>query len=467
MFGRTFILRRSSCKGYFYACLILSSTTGNNYYFLIEVLLTGFPIIIVILINIKGVKRILLKNVILVNDFAYTNGGASKVAIIDSLELAKRGYNVTLFSSVGPVEEDLNNEQNIRVICLDKYDILHNPNRIEAIKEGIWNRESKKEVKDILKRFNHTNTVVHIHSVSKSLSSSVIREVIEQGYHVVYHIHDFGIACPNLGFYNYQKQKICTLKAMSFKCLCTNCDSRAYSHKIWRVIRQFVQEQFGLLPKGVKHFIAVSNFSHKILEQYIPKNAKVHLIHNPINVDQRDFGEREIGNYFIFVGRLSKEKDPITPAIAAKKLGVPIMFVGDGELKEEIKKVNEDAEVLGWLPNDKVIEHIRKARALIMSSRLYETQGMVVSEAMACGVPAIVAETSAATEFIINGKTGLTFKTGDSNDLADKMNKLLDHDLVFQMSQLAFETYWRNPSTIERHIDSLIKLYEEVLNEGD
>ena len=28
MFGRTFILRRSSCKGYFYACLILSSTTG-------------------------------------------------------------------------------------------------------------------------------------------------------------------------------------------------------------------------------------------------------------------------------------------------------------------------------------------------------------------------------------------------------------------------------------------------------
>jgi|GEM_PF-3022897 len=31
MFGRTFILRRSSCKGYFYACLILSSTTGINF----------------------------------------------------------------------------------------------------------------------------------------------------------------------------------------------------------------------------------------------------------------------------------------------------------------------------------------------------------------------------------------------------------------------------------------------------
>jgi len=32
MFGRTFILRRSSCKGYFYACLILSSTTGIKQY---------------------------------------------------------------------------------------------------------------------------------------------------------------------------------------------------------------------------------------------------------------------------------------------------------------------------------------------------------------------------------------------------------------------------------------------------
>jgi hypothetical protein len=47
------------------------------------------------------------------------------------------------------------------------------------------------------------------------------------------------------------------------------------------------------------------------------------------------------------------------------------------------------------------------------------------------------------------------------------MNKLLDYDLAFQMSQLAFDAYWKDPFTIERHIDSLIQLYEEVLNEGD
>ncbi|KAF6512384.1 Glycosyltransferase [Geobacillus stearothermophilus] len=408
-----------------------------------------------------------LKNIIIVNDYAYTNGGASKVAIVDAVELAKKGYNVIFFASVGPVQKGLESIKNLKIICLEKYDILNNPNRIEAIKEGIWNHISKQEFKKILSTLDPSSTIIHVHGISKSLSSSVIREALDSNFKIIYHMHDFGLACPNLGFYNYQKQEICTLKAMSFKCLCTNCDSRAYSHKIWRIIRQFVQEQFGLLPKDIKHFIAVSNFSYKILERYIPKNANVHLIHNPINVDQRDFAEREIGNYFIFVGRLSKEKDPITPAIAAKKLGIPIIFVGDGELKEEIRKVNEDAEVLGWLPNDHVIEHIRKARALIMSSRWYETQGMVVSEAMACGVPAIVAETSAASEFIINGKTGLTFKTGDFNDLANKMSKLLDHDLAFQMSQLAFDTYWKDPFTIERHIDSLIQLYEEVLNEGD
>ena len=84
-----------------------------------------------------------IKTVIIVNDFGFVNGGAGKIAISTALGLAENGYRVIFFCAVGPVGNELIHP-NIQVICTNQLDILHDSNKIRAIKQGLWNIKAKK-----------------------------------------------------------------------------------------------------------------------------------------------------------------------------------------------------------------------------------------------------------------------------------------------------------------------------------
>ena len=83
----------------------------------------------------------LIKNIIIINDSAFIKGGAEKVALNSAIELSKRGINVILFSAIGPVDTNLT-DAGIEVICLQQYDILNDPSRLRAIKQGLWNNKA-------------------------------------------------------------------------------------------------------------------------------------------------------------------------------------------------------------------------------------------------------------------------------------------------------------------------------------
>lgn len=45
--------------------------------------------------------------IIILSDFAFINGGNAKVALQTSVDLAKQGYDVTLFTGAGPIADFL------------------------------------------------------------------------------------------------------------------------------------------------------------------------------------------------------------------------------------------------------------------------------------------------------------------------------------------------------------------------
>ena len=96
----------------------------------------------------------------------------------------------------------------------------------------------------------------------------------------------------------------------------------------------------------------------------------------------------------------------------------------------------------------------------------YETQGLVVGEAAALGVPAIVSNSSAAAEFVIDGKTGLLFKTGDIDDLQEKLRRMTDDALAARLGLAAYEQHWAVPPTTARHAADLEAVYLECLKDG-
>lgn len=68
----------------------------------------------------------MLKNIVIVNDWASIEGGAANVAINSAIGLAKH-YCVYLFSAVQPIDSRLK-KAGVNVICIGKKDVLQPSN---------------------------------------------------------------------------------------------------------------------------------------------------------------------------------------------------------------------------------------------------------------------------------------------------------------------------------------------------
>lgn len=402
--------------------------------------------------------------IIILNDHAHVNGGAAQVAITELNAFADLGFDVTFISSTGPVAVEID-QSRIRVVNFGFHDLLGNPSRLDAAIQGLWNFRSARRLGDILNDFDPANTIVHLHTWSKSLTSSVVKETKRRGFKLVCTLHDYFAVCPNGGLYNYQKGKNCLLKPMSIECAMSNCDARSYPQKVWRFVRHILQEQLGGIPKEIDYFITVSEFSELLMRPYLPLGAKIFRVKNPIVIPKLPPATPEANEAFCFVGRLVPEKGGVIFAAAAKKAGVPAIFIGSGVEERAIRAVNPDVEIHGWCDRSGVINAIRASRALVFPSLLYETYGLVVAEATALGVPVLVSVGCSARETIVHNATGLLFKTGDVDDLAEKLHLLrIRPELAGQMGRKAYEHYWSAPVTLENHILELIACYRKILS---
>lgn len=397
--------------------------------------------------------------IVVVNDFAYVNGGSAQVALASAKALAARGHRVIVFAAVGPTSTDLQ-QPNLSTICLGQHEIVEDPNRARAFVQGIWNLRASREMASLLSQLNPAETIIHVHGWTKALSASVVRRAVVRGFRVVCTLHDYFSACPNGAFFHYPKAEACRLRPLSFACIASDCDKRNFAHKLWRVMRQIVQQRMGRLPGGIHQFIVPSRLCRGLLQETLPPGSNTHLVRNPIDMPKRDPVTAEANSAYTFVGRLAMEKGCLLLASAGHLAGCPVTFVGDGECREALERGFPSAVITGWCDRPGLIRALSNARVLAAPSLCYETQGLAVVEAAALGIPAIVPDTSAARESIIDGVTGLLFKGGDAEDLAAKMRVMRDNDTVRRMGRAAYHQYWSSPEHLESHVDRLEEIYE-------
>src|SRR2546421_11339415 len=98
-------------------------------------------------------------NVVVVNDYAYVNGGASRVALLSALSLAQRGVGVTFFAGVGPASDDLKQSAiNVRVLDRASYSDRG------AIFAGLWGRDAKGALDGGRCKLPRSETIVRGHA---------------------------------------------------------------------------------------------------------------------------------------------------------------------------------------------------------------------------------------------------------------------------------------------------------------
>jgi glycosyltransferase involved in cell wall biosynthesis len=401
--------------------------------------------------------------VIVLNDHAIVNGGSASVAIASAVALAAHGVRVTFFACVGPVAPQLRGVENLEVICLDQEEIAKNPNRLQAIGGGWRNARAVQALRALLATKSPERTIVHAHGWTKALSPFALAAVTRTGFRLVVTLHDFFIACPNGGFFVHGANALCHRRPLSLSCWRCNCDRRNYAHKLWRNVRTVLQNNVLGLPGQVAHYIAVSQFSLDVVRDHLPGDARTSVVRNPLECGPAARAPVTENRDFVFVGRFENEKGVRLLADAVRLAGVPATFVGDGALLPELRTRCPDARFTGWLSREDIRREVRRARALVFPPLWYETLGLVVIEAAAEGVPAIVADRCAATDHIRDGVNGLHFTHGSVESLAQQLSAMARDDaLAARLGHAAYEWYWRRPWTSEQHVADLLRIYNEV-----
>ena len=406
-----------------------------------------------------------LPTVLIVSDFGHVEGGGGKVAIDEAVLLARRGVRVLFLAAVGPIDKRLH-EACVEVLCLDQHRLLDVASNPGVALQVLWNRAAYRSTMQLLARLDPKTTVVHLHGYTKALSTSPIAAARKMGFHAICTLHDFFSACPNGAFFDYTLNTPCNRVAMSVACITARCDKRHGSHKIFRVARTTVQGLAGHFPSAIKDYIVLSQRSADLLRRYLPEAARLHRLHNPIAVARRPAVSIENNLAVICVGRLDKEKGVMLLANAAAAVGMNIVFVGDGPLRAELESY-ENVKITGWLGTSEVVEWLDRGRCLIFPSLWYETYGLVVDEAAARGVPAIVSDVTAAAERVTDGLTGWHFQSGNSASLQDRLKIILDDTLTAAAGRAAYERFWGEFPTPEFHAGALLNIYRTMLKVGN
>jgi len=162
------------------------------------------------------------------------------------------------------------------------------------------------------------------------------------------------------------------------------------------------------------------------------------------------WGLAEDAFVFLFAGKFEPKKRPMDlihsfariESLRSQKAA--LLMVGDGILRPECEALarsnNLPLRFAGFLNQTEMPQAYAAADCLVLCSDGRETWGLVVNEAMACGLPAIVSDQcGCAPDLIVEGKTGFTYPCGDVPALARLMSWLAQNpDQVHVFGQNAF-----------------------------
>ncbi len=117
-----------------------------------------------------------------------------------------------------------------------------------------------------------------------------------------------------------------------------------------------------------------------------------------------------------------------------------LLLVGNGEQEQELKKMAQSDERILFEPfrNQSEMPCLYRMGDVFVLPSKSETWGLGVNEAMACGRAAVVSDAcGCAPELIVEGGTGFTFQSGNSDDLLQVLGTFTDKNICDKMGQNA------------------------------
>ena len=387
-------------------------------------------------------------NILFIHSF-HRDGSSSGDDIVVNNEielLRKKGHTVDVFSR-------FNSE-------VDKATPLK---KISLLSQIPWSVENYLSLNRVLK--NKKYEVAHIHTWFPLMSPAIYEVLYKNNVPIVQTLHDFRFFCPVAFLYrNDEICEECNKKGLH-SAVINRCFQNSYI-KSSLAVATLETVKIRKVFNKISLFIAFTQFDkEKFIELGIPANKiviKPHFLPARPEIKVVDSSKEK---YFLYLGRLSKEKGVDFLLNTWKNTDIKLKIIGSGDLENMVKdySVNyNNIEYLGFVNHSDIYRYIKDAVSVIMPSVWYETFGMVIMEAYSVGTPVIATNLGAMVDMVIEGETGFKFKRKDKQDLLDKVIAISkDNRLRTKMSKNALLKF-KKDFTPEKNYKQLIEIYDKI-----
>lgn len=351
--------------------------------------------------------------VLLVNKFYYKRGGDCIYTLNLEQILKKHGHKVAMFAM-----QYLENESSVWSRYWPQY-----MNKIDALTRPFGSKQVAREFTHLINDFQPD--VVHLNNIHTQLSPIIAKIAHEHGIRVVWTLHDTKLVCP-------------CYTCMRNKKWCTECftDKKAViRHRC--IHNSLMQSIIGYLEakkwnkdrlqEYTDLFIAPSQFIMNTMVEGGYSPEKFRVLCNFIDLEKVANPCYDKKNYYIYVGRVSSEKGVQTLCRAASLLPYKLIVIGEGELLGDLQKEyasNSNIEFKGKMQWKDFRPILENAYFMVLPSEWSENNPLTIIEAQCLGTSVLGARIGGIPELIEENVNGMTFESGNLEDLKDKIERM-------------------------------------------
>lgn len=245
------------------------------------------------------------------------------------------------------------------------------------------------------------------------------------------------------------------------------------------------------LYKPNKHYIAISHgIKKELMSEFNIPSENISIIHHGVDTQhftpiwdsheaqnirkevRSELGIKEDDRVLLHVGALNARKGIFQTLRVLDYLkkneftGIKYLAVGQGD-REKLEALVKDHNLQDWVifaPHTKDIRRYYWASDVFFFPTFYEPFGMVILEAMACGLPSVVSSQAGGAEMIEEGESGLLFDPNDQiQNLANILLPLLRDKTLSKQIGLAGRRVAEQRSW-DQVGEEYIKLYEKLIH---
>lgn len=315
-------------------------------------------------------------------------------------------------------------------------DIVANPTTVRASAAALarapWNNAAARRVRTLAER--ERPEVAHVHNTWFADSPAVIEALSTAGVPVVATLHNYRLLCVNgvlfrdgspcldcvgsspiSGVVHRCYRGSAVLSSVAASTIAVHRFLRTWQERVAVLLvpTDFARDTFVRAGLPPRRLLVKSHFTEDPGPRRTPPSAS---------------------STVLFVGRLTEEKGVDVLLEAWERFAessLELLVIGDGPLRGRLEAdAGRRVRFLGRLSPMEVRRHMLDARVLVFPTVWLEPFGMVLIEAMACGLPVVASDIADAASILGAAADGLLIRPADAVALAGALHRLEDGETL-------------------------------------